>query len=90
MEARNCPLRPTERLQQLTSGACARIVFGSLVKAAVAAVDLLGTALIVRQVPAEALVRNPGWRTYWRSPKEAVLSPPGPTIATGSLSIPRP
>jgi hypothetical protein len=32
-----------------------------------AAGDLLGFALILTQIPRGAVVRNQGWRTYWRS-----------------------
>jgi hypothetical protein len=31
---------------------------------------------------AGAIVRNQGWRTYWRDPKEAVLSSCGQKTAT--------
>jgi len=39
----------------------------ALVGAVLASGDLIGLALLAAQVPAEAVVRNQGWRTYWRA-----------------------
>ncbi|HYR29298.1 MAG TPA: DUF3267 domain-containing protein [Thermoanaerobaculia bacterium] len=33
-----------------------------------AAGDLLGIGIVLRQIPRGALVRNKGWRSYWRMP----------------------
>jgi hypothetical protein len=66
----------------VTPMAFARIVFVSTVHAALAAVDLLGAGIILQQVPAGAIVRNHGWRTYWRHPKDAALSSCGQKTAT--------
>ena len=38
----------------------------SLVGAVLASGDLIGLALLAAQAPAGAVVRNQGWRTYWR------------------------
>jgi hypothetical protein len=38
----------------------------SLVNGLVACGDILGIAMIWKQVPADALVRNQGWRTFWK------------------------
>jgi hypothetical protein len=66
----------------VTEVAFARVCFASMVNAALASVDLLGAGILVLQVLAGAIVRNQGWRTYWRDPKEAVLSSCGQKTAT--------
>jgi hypothetical protein len=38
----------------------------SILNAMLACGDLLGASMIARQVPASAVVRNHGWRSYWR------------------------
>ena len=38
----------------------------AIANGAAAAGDLLGFALILTQIPRGAIVRNQGWRTYWR------------------------
>ena len=40
----------------------------ALVNALASAGDVLGMLLIAWQVPAAAVVRNRGWRTYWKLP----------------------
>jgi hypothetical protein len=40
----------------------------SILNAMFAGGDLLGTAMIAAQVPANAQVRNQGWKTWWRVP----------------------
>ncbi len=46
----------------------------SLFNGAASCGDLLGALLVIVQVPRGALVRNQGWRTYWRPrlPEEAI------------------
>jgi putative zincin peptidase len=39
--------------------------------------DLFGILLILFQIPSDALVKNKGFRTYWRYPSAAVPSKPG-------------
>ncbi len=38
----------------------------SSVNALAACADLLGAALCFRQIPTDAVIRNNGWKTYWR------------------------
>ena len=42
------------------------LVFLSLVNGAASSVDLFGILLIGSQVPRLAVVRNRGWRSYWK------------------------
>jgi hypothetical protein len=74
----------------VTEVAAARGCFVSILNAALASVDLLGAGIIVRQVPTDAIVRNHGWRTYWRNPAQAGRSSSGRTTATRSPNTPRP
>lgn len=43
------------------------LAFISTLNALFACVDLLGTGFVLAQIPANATIRNQGWRTYWRS-----------------------
>ncbi len=45
------------------------LAFLSLLAAAIACGDLVGFLLIVFQIPGSAIVRNKGWKTYWK-PRE--------------------
>lgn len=49
---------------QVTSGWVAYI---SAFNALLACGDMLGAGMVVFQIPATAIVRNQGWRTYWRA-----------------------
>lgn len=49
---------------QMTSGWAA---FVSAFNALLACVDILGAGMVLFQIPANATVRNQGWRTYWRT-----------------------
>ncbi|HEY9077566.1 MAG TPA: DUF3267 domain-containing protein [Anaerolineaceae bacterium] len=40
----------------------------AVINAAAASGDLIGIFLILVQIPANAVVRNQGWRTYWKLP----------------------
>jgi hypothetical protein len=42
------------------------IAFISTFNAFLACVDVLGAGMVLFQIPATAVVRNQGWRTYWR------------------------
>jgi hypothetical protein len=48
---------------QVTSGWAA---FISAFNAFLACVDMLGAGMVLFQIPANRIVRNKGWRTYWR------------------------
>lgn len=41
-------------------------VFICAFNALLACVDILGAGMILFQIPANAVVRNQGWRTYWK------------------------
>ena len=43
------------------------LVFVSWANAFAACGDVFGTALVLKQIPARAIVRVQGWRTYWRA-----------------------
>jgi hypothetical protein len=51
------------------------LAFVSAFNALLACGDILGAGMVWWQVPATAIVRNQGWRTYWR--EETVNSEPG-------------
>jgi len=42
------------------------VVFASSLNALMACGDILGAGMVLFQVPSAAIVRNQGWRTYWR------------------------
>ena len=42
------------------------VAFVSFFNALLACVDLLGAGVVLFQIPVHAIVRNQGWRTYWR------------------------
>ena|GEM_PF-6577884 len=42
------------------------IAFISAFDALLACVDILGAGMVLLQIPATAIIRNQGWRTYWR------------------------
>lgn len=44
------------------------LAFVSVFNAFLACGDLLGAGLVLCQVPARTIVRNQGWKTYWRTP----------------------
>jgi hypothetical protein len=48
---------------QVTSG---WVAFISAFNTFLACADILGAGLVLFQIPATAIVRNQGWRTYWR------------------------
>jgi hypothetical protein len=48
---------------QITSG---WLAFISSFNALLACGDMLGAGMVLFQIPADAVVRNQGWRTYWR------------------------
>jgi hypothetical protein len=48
------------------------LAFLAFIGAAVAAGDVVGAILVLTQVPADAVVRNQGWRTYWRPAADRV------------------
>ena len=48
---------------QVPSG---RVAFISAFNAFLACADILGAGLVLFQIPATAIVRQQGWRTYWR------------------------
>jgi hypothetical protein len=50
------------------------VTFISVFNALSAGGDLLGAGIVLFQIPTAAIVRNQGWRTYWRAPDEAVPS----------------
>ena len=52
------------------------LAFISWVNAFAACGDVFGTALVLSQIPARAIVRSQGWRTYWR---EGEMVPVGAT-----------
>lgn len=41
------------------------MAFVSTLNALLACVDLLGTGMVLFQIPAKGIVRNQGWKTYW-------------------------
>jgi hypothetical protein len=43
------------------------LLFLSLVNGAAASGDIIGIFLVTFQVPRSAIVRNKGWRTYWKA-----------------------
>ena len=43
------------------------VAFVSVFNALLASLDALGAAMILLQIPGTAIVRNQGWRTYWRA-----------------------
>jgi hypothetical protein len=45
------------------------VAFISAFNAFLACVDILGTGLVLFQIPAAAIVRQQGWKTYWREPE---------------------
>lgn len=47
------------------------LAYVALANALGAAGDLFGAALLLRQIPRRAIVRNRGWRTYWRDPRDS-------------------
>jgi hypothetical protein len=53
-------------LLQITSGWAA---FLSILNAACACGDLLAAGMFAWQIPAGGILRNQGWRTYWRLPE---------------------
>ena len=50
-------------LSQLATGS---VAFVSIVNGLFACGDILGAVLILAQIPSDAVVRNQGWRSYWR------------------------
>jgi hypothetical protein len=40
----------------------------TVVNGCASCMDLFGVLLVLAQIPSGAIVRNKGWRTYWRSP----------------------
>ncbi|HTI98570.1 MAG TPA: DUF3267 domain-containing protein [Dongiaceae bacterium] len=44
------------------------LAFVSAFNAFLACGDILGASLVLYQIPAQAIVRNQGWKTYWRAP----------------------
>ncbi len=42
------------------------LAFASVLNALLASGDAIGIVLLLLQVPADAVVRNQGWRTYWK------------------------
>jgi hypothetical protein len=42
------------------------LAFASTLNALMACVDMLGAGMLLIQIPRTAIVRNQGWRTYWR------------------------
>ena len=53
------------------SGAIWPLAFLSLLAGTLSSGDAIGFFLVLMQIPADALVRNKGWRTYWRPPDAA-------------------
>jgi hypothetical protein len=45
---------------------CGWVAFISAFNAFLACADILGAGLVLFQIPATAIVRQQGWRTYWR------------------------
>jgi hypothetical protein len=45
----------------------------SAFNALLASVDIFGAGMVWFQVPANAIVRNQGWMTYWREPETAAF-----------------
>jgi len=50
------------------------VAFISSFNALLACGDVLGVALLLFQIPANATVRNQGWRTYWKEHKRVAAS----------------
>lgn len=44
------------------------LAFVSAFNAFLACGDILGASLVLFQIPPRAIVRNQGWKTYWRAP----------------------
>ena len=42
------------------------VAFASVLNALASAVDVLGAAMVLCQIPPNAILRNQGWRTYWK------------------------
>jgi len=63
------PLRVTTHLPLLLSAvihtASVWVAFASVLNALASAVDVLGAAMVLWQIPPTAILRNQGWRTYW-------------------------
>jgi hypothetical protein len=57
----------------ITEQATLSLFFVSLFNGLLACMDLLGTVLILIQVPYQAIARNKTWRTYYRVPREDAL-----------------
>ena len=68
---------------QLTS---AWMAFVSAFNALLACGDIFGAGLVWWQVPATAIVRNQGWRTYWRE-ETASAEPSSPPNGGASASV---
>ncbi|HEY4261252.1 MAG TPA: DUF3267 domain-containing protein [Schlesneria sp.] len=51
------------------------VAFISVFNAFLACVDILDAGLVVFQIPATAIVRQQGWRTYWREHESLATSP---------------
>lgn len=51
------------------------VAFASSFNALMACVDILGAGLLLFQIPATAIVRNQGWKTYWREHEKLAAQP---------------
>jgi hypothetical protein len=47
------------------------IAFASILNAVMACGDIFGATLLLIQVPASAITRNQGWKTYWKEAEPA-------------------
>jgi len=52
-------------LAALVGASSGWLAFASSLNAFMACVDILGAGMLLFQIPATAIVRNQGWRTYW-------------------------
>ncbi len=52
------------------------LAFSSVLNALCACGDIFGFGLLLFQIPCNAMVRNQGWRTYWRLPETLAAQPP--------------
>jgi hypothetical protein len=50
------------------------LAFVSSLNALLASGDILGAVVVLAQIPSTAMVRNQGWRTYWRPAERAAAT----------------